>query len=116
LIKLLRQSVHAVQSALWSFPTPRGTLPQAREVERVSLSPFVAIRRPDILVESMSESVPQKPRPAAPAPRRPSVAVQVGKVMVGGGAPIVVQSMTNNDTEDRFCTAGLISELGRAGS
>ena len=37
---------------------------------------------------------------AAPAPRRRSVAVDVGGVMVGGAAPIVVQSMTNTDTAD----------------
>ena len=35
-----------------------------------------------------------------PAPRRASVAVDVGGVTVGGGAPIVVQSMTNTDTAD----------------
>jgi (E)-4-hydroxy-3-methylbut-2-enyl-diphosphate synthase len=34
------------------------------------------------------------------APRRQSVAVKVGNVTVGGGAPIVVQSMTNTDTAD----------------
>ncbi|MFZ9967389.1 MAG: flavodoxin-dependent (E)-4-hydroxy-3-methylbut-2-enyl-diphosphate synthase, partial [Steroidobacteraceae bacterium] len=32
--------------------------------------------------------------------RRRSVAVKVGKVTVGGDAPIVVQSMTNTDTAD----------------
>ena len=53
----------------------------------------------------MSDSVPQQPRPAGPAMRRPSVGVRVGKVMVGGGAPIVVQSMTNTDTEDPASTA-----------
>ncbi len=53
---------------------------------------------------------------AAPAPRRASVGVQVGKVKVGGGAPIVVQSMTNTDTEDPASTAKQIAELARAGS
>ena len=48
--------------------------------------------------------------------RRPSVAVQIGKIMVGGGAPIVVQSMTNTDTEDPASTAKQIAELARAGS
>ena len=37
---------------------------------------------------------------AGPDPRRVSVPVIVGGVMVGGGAPIVVQSMTNTDTAD----------------
>src|SRR3546814_4143953 len=58
----------------------------------------------------------QKPRPAVPASRRPSVAVQIGKVKVGGGAPVVVQSMTNTDTEDPASTAKQIAELARAGS
>jgi (E)-4-hydroxy-3-methylbut-2-enyl-diphosphate synthase len=56
------------------------------------------------------------PRLAEPALRRPSVAVQIGKIMVGGGAPIVVQSMTNTDTEDPASTAKQIAELARAGS
>jgi (E)-4-hydroxy-3-methylbut-2-enyl-diphosphate synthase len=64
----------------------------------------------------MSESVSLQPRPAGPAMRRPSVGVRVGKVMVGGGAPIVVQSMTNTDTEDAAGTARQIAELARAGS
>jgi (E)-4-hydroxy-3-methylbut-2-enyl-diphosphate synthase len=34
------------------------------------------------------------------AARRRSVPVQVGNVTVGGGAPVVVQSMTNTDTAD----------------
>ncbi|HEV2540402.1 MAG TPA: flavodoxin-dependent (E)-4-hydroxy-3-methylbut-2-enyl-diphosphate synthase [Frateuria sp.] len=64
----------------------------------------------------MSDSVSQQPSPAGPATRRPSVGVRVGKVMVGGGAPIVVQSMTNTDTEDPAGTAKQIAELARAGS
>ncbi|MGN2246071.1 flavodoxin-dependent (E)-4-hydroxy-3-methylbut-2-enyl-diphosphate synthase [Frateuria sp. GZRR35] len=64
----------------------------------------------------MSDSIPQQPRPAGPATRRPSVGVSVGKVMVGGGAPVVVQSMTNTDTEDPASTAKQIAELARAGS
>ncbi|WP_424684197.1 flavodoxin-dependent (E)-4-hydroxy-3-methylbut-2-enyl-diphosphate synthase [Frateuria sp. YIM B11624] len=64
----------------------------------------------------MSDSVPQQPRATGPAQRRPSVGVRVGKVMVGGGAPIVVQSMTNTDTEDPASTAKQIAELARAGS
>ncbi|MGN2249909.1 flavodoxin-dependent (E)-4-hydroxy-3-methylbut-2-enyl-diphosphate synthase [Frateuria sp. GZRe14] len=64
----------------------------------------------------MSDSVSQQPRPAGPAVRRSSVGVRVGKVMVGGGAPVVVQSMTNTDTEDPASTARQIAELARAGS
>jgi (E)-4-hydroxy-3-methylbut-2-enyl-diphosphate synthase len=48
--------------------------------------------------------------------RRHSVAVSIGKVQVGGGAPVVVQSMTNTDTADADATALQIAELARAGS
>ena len=64
----------------------------------------------------MNESSIPKPRAAEPMARRPSVGVQIGKVLVGGGAPIVVQSMTNTDTEDPASTAKQIAELARAGS
>jgi (E)-4-hydroxy-3-methylbut-2-enyl-diphosphate synthase len=40
----------------------------------------------------------------------------VGGVQVGGGAPVVVQSMTNTDTEDAAATAQQIVELAEAGS
>ncbi len=43
-------------------------------------------------------------------------AVKVGAVTVGGGAPIVVQSMTNTDTADAQGTALQVAELARAGS
>ena len=49
-------------------------------------------------------------------PRRASVAVKVGNVTVGGGAPIVVQSMTNTDTADVDTTVAQVAELHRAGS
>jgi (E)-4-hydroxy-3-methylbut-2-enyl-diphosphate synthase len=48
--------------------------------------------------------------------RRPCVGVQVGKIKIGGGAPVVVQSMTNTDTADAIGTANQIAELARAGS
>ena len=48
--------------------------------------------------------------------RRPSQRVQVGKVMLGGGAPVVVQSMTNTDTADADATARQVFELAQAGS
>jgi (E)-4-hydroxy-3-methylbut-2-enyl-diphosphate synthase len=53
---------------------------------------------------------------AAPDQRRQSVPVHVGKVQVGGGAPIVVQSMTNTDTADAEGTARQVAALARAGS
>jgi (E)-4-hydroxy-3-methylbut-2-enyl-diphosphate synthase len=48
--------------------------------------------------------------------RHKSVAVDVGGVMVGGGAPIVVQSMTNTDSADVEGTARQVAALARAGS
>ncbi|WEK04457.1 MAG: flavodoxin-dependent (E)-4-hydroxy-3-methylbut-2-enyl-diphosphate synthase [Candidatus Devosia phytovorans] len=53
---------------------------------------------------------------AGPAARRHSVGVQVGGVMVGGGAPVVVQSMTNTDTADIDATVKQVMQLARAGS
>ena len=49
-------------------------------------------------------------------PRRDSVAVRVGNVTVGGGAPIVVQSMTNTDTADVDSTVQQVAALAAAGS
>ncbi|MEE4012908.1 flavodoxin-dependent (E)-4-hydroxy-3-methylbut-2-enyl-diphosphate synthase [Roseibium sp. FZY0029] len=49
-------------------------------------------------------------------PRRSSVGVKVGDVMVGGDAPIVVQSMTNTDTADADATVAQVAALARAGS
>jgi len=51
-----------------------------------------------------------------PIKRRPSVAVQIGSVTVGGDAPVVVQSMTNTDTADEVATAVQVAQLARAGS
>ena len=48
--------------------------------------------------------------------RRTSVPVDVGGVAVGGGAPIVVQSMTNTDTADVKSTVDQVAALARAGS
>jgi (E)-4-hydroxy-3-methylbut-2-enyl-diphosphate synthase len=52
----------------------------------------------------------------ASAERHKSVAVRVGGVTVGGGAPIVVQSMTNTDTADVEGTARQVAALAAAGS
>jgi (E)-4-hydroxy-3-methylbut-2-enyl-diphosphate synthase len=48
--------------------------------------------------------------------RRISRQVAVGDVLIGGDAPIVVQSMTNTDTADAAATAGQVEALARAGS
>ncbi len=48
--------------------------------------------------------------------RRKSVGVKVGRVLVGGGAPIVVQSMTNTNTSDIDSTVNQVIALARAGS
>ncbi len=48
--------------------------------------------------------------------RHRTVAVEVGGVRVGGGAPIVVQSMTNTDTADVEATARQVAALAAAGS
>jgi (E)-4-hydroxy-3-methylbut-2-enyl-diphosphate synthase len=48
--------------------------------------------------------------------RRTSSRVMVGPVAIGGGAPVVVQSMTNTDTADAEGTARQVAELWRAGS
>ena len=53
---------------------------------------------------------------SGPAPRHQTVAVKVGNVTVGGGAPVVVQSMTNTDTADVEATARQVAALARAGS
>ena len=49
-------------------------------------------------------------------PRHRTVAVQVGRFQVGGGAPIVVQSMTQTDTADAAATARQAVDLAEAGS
>jgi (E)-4-hydroxy-3-methylbut-2-enyl-diphosphate synthase len=48
--------------------------------------------------------------------RRNTRQVRIGDIVVGGGAPIVVQSMTNTDTADARATAQQVYELARAGS
>ncbi len=51
-----------------------------------------------------------------PFARRTSVGVDVGGVIVGGGAPVVVQSMTNTDTADIDGTVAQVAALHHAGS
>ena len=52
----------------------------------------------------------------SPRKRHATVGVRVGKVLVGGGAPVVVQSMANTDTVDVRSTSQQCIELARAGS
>ncbi|MEN5081968.1 flavodoxin-dependent (E)-4-hydroxy-3-methylbut-2-enyl-diphosphate synthase [Bosea sp. TWI1241] len=67
------------------------------------------------MTEPLSDCLPEGPR-AEPAERLRTVPVMVGHVQVGGGAPIVVQSMTNTDTADITATVGQVAALARAGS
>jgi (E)-4-hydroxy-3-methylbut-2-enyl-diphosphate synthase len=57
-------------------------------------------------------SIPEQA--AGPASRHRTTGVRVGHVMVGGGAPIVVQSMTNTDTADVEATVVQVAALARA--
>ncbi len=50
------------------------------------------------------------------SPRKQTIGVDVGGVRVGGGSPIVVQSMTNTDTADIEATTRQVAQLWRAGS
>jgi (E)-4-hydroxy-3-methylbut-2-enyl-diphosphate synthase len=66
----------------------------------------------------LSTEMSARPNPALhgiPA-RRTTYGVRVGSVDIGGGAPVVIQSMTNTDTEDDFATAMQVAQLARAGS
>ncbi len=51
-----------------------------------------------------------------PLQRRHTVAVNVGGVTIGSGAPVVVQSMTNTDTADVLATVAQVADLALAGS
>ena len=59
---------------------------------------------------------PTPPADATAWPRRITHAVNIGGVMVGGGNPVVVQSMTNTDTADVAASVKQVAELWRAGS
>src|ERR1019366_5999157 len=52
----------------------------------------------------------------APILRCKTQQVLVGGIAIGGGAPVVVQSMTNTDTVDAVGTARQVFELAQAGS
>lgn len=68
-------------------------------------------------VAPLSDARPvREPERAGPAPRRAAVGVRVGGVTVGGGAAVVVQSMTNTDTADVDSTVAQVAALHHAGS
>src|SRR5512144_2397352 len=72
--------------------------------------------KPDIRVPmNKPEKAPQDDV-AGPSARHKTTQVMVGNVAVGGGAPIVVQSMTNTDTADVEGTIAQVAALSRAGS
>ena len=52
----------------------------------------------------------------SPIERRATIPVRIGPVTVGGGAPVVVQSMTNTDTADVASTVRQVRELADSGS
>lgn len=64
----------------------------------------------------MTQDFSHSPIEASPLSRRFTREVVIGRVRVGGGAPVVVQSMTNTDTADVLGTAMQVAELARAGS
>src|ERR1700690_2752192 len=72
--------------------------------------------KPDIR-DPMNQAIkPPQNDVAGPSARHKTTQVMVGNVAVGGGAPIVVQSMTNTDTADVAGTVEQIAALARAGS
>src|ERR1700723_1892745 len=72
--------------------------------------------KPDIR-DPMNKAIkPPQNDVAGPAGRHQTTQVMVGNVAVGGGAPIVVQSMTNTDTADIAGTVAQVAALARAGS
>lgn len=64
----------------------------------------------------MDQKTNSAPQAAGASARRATRQVAIGKVRVGGEAPIVVQSMTNTDTADHISTAMQVAQLARAGS
>ena len=68
------------------------------------------------MTEPMTLQHDSCPIEASPLARHRTRQVLVGKVRIGGEAPVVVQSMTNTDTADVLGTAMQVAELARAGS
>jgi (E)-4-hydroxy-3-methylbut-2-enyl-diphosphate synthase len=81
----------------------------------ISASEVVAVSDPDLMDIRREDYIDASPRP-----RHRTIAVTIGsgrgKVIVGGAAPVVVQSMTNTDTADVKGTVEQIAALARAGS
>src|SRR3981189_1527241 len=73
-------------------------------------------RKPDIRDPMNKPIKPPHDDVAGPQARHKTTQVMVGNVAVGGGAPIVVQSMTNTDTADVAGPAGEAGGLSRGGS
>src|SRR3982075_4267712 len=73
-------------------------------------------RKPDIRDPMNKPIKPPHDDVAGPRARHKTTQVMVGNVAVGGGAPLVVQSMTNTDTADVAGTVAQIAALARAGS
>lgn len=83
----------------------------------VRICELVDKRRPILhLNYAHTPDQPMTPYFSAPFPRKQTVGVMVGKVVVGGGHPVVVQSMTNTDTADIDGTVAQVAALARAGS
>src|ERR1700675_1921218 len=72
--------------------------------------------KPDIRDAMNKPEKPPQDDIAGPKGRHKTTQVMVGNVAVGGGAPIVVQSMTNTDTADVEGTIAQVAALARAGS
>src|SRR6267143_2391866 len=72
--------------------------------------------KPDIRGSVNKPISPPQDDVAGPRGRHKTTQVMVGNIAVGGGAPIVVQSMTNTDTADVEGTVTQIAALSRAGS
>src|SRR5690606_36502100 len=85
------------------------------------LAGFRLAQSPQAMTDfSQSDAGAGKPLPVGPAPRRSTRGVAVRwrdhTVHVGGGAPVVVQSMTNTETADAVATAIQVKDLALAGS
>src|SRR5689334_23709987 len=72
--------------------------------------------KPDIRDAMNKPEKPPQDDIAGPSARHQTTKVMVGNIAVGGGAPIVVQSMTNTDTADIAGTVEQVASLARAGS
>src|SRR6202041_1707072 len=72
--------------------------------------------KPDIRDPMNKIEKPPQDDVAGPSARHQTTQVMGGNVAVGGGAPIVVQSMTNTDTADIAGTVAQVAALARAGS